>query len=65
MAKTVKRVSFCNRARKVVFHTELDAKIALAQRVRQDKGERRYYKCRFFNHYHLTSQEGRHVSEKE
>jgi hypothetical protein len=50
------RVHYCKRARKVSFLDELDAKIALAQRKRQEKGERRYYKCNFGDHYHLTSQ---------
>jgi len=47
----------CNRSGKVVFKTELDAMIALAQRQKQDKGEKRYYECG--NHFHLTSQEKR------
>lgn len=54
-----KRVHFCNRARKVVFHTELDAKIALAERLRKDKGEIRYYQCPHSNHFHLTSEKQR------
>lgn len=54
--KTKKRVSYCSRARKVIFHTELDAKIALAQRLHQEKGEKRYYPCNFGSHFHLTSQ---------
>lgn len=45
----------CNRANKVIFHDELDAKIALASRVWKDKGEIRHYPCT--NHWHLTSQE--------
>lgn len=49
-------VKLCKRMRKVIFHTELDAKIALAPRIRKDKGEIRYYKCEFGDHYHLTSQ---------
>lgn len=44
----------CSIRGKVMFATELDAKMALADRVWKDKGEQRYYKCR--NHYHLTSQ---------
>lgn len=47
--------AFCNRAHKVPFKTELDAKIALSSRVWRDKGEVRYYKCPHANHYHLTS----------
>lgn len=50
------RVYYCKRARKVSFRNELDAKIALAQRQRQEKGERRYYPCNFGPHFHLTSQ---------
>lgn len=64
MPKTTKRIDFCNRAHKVIFHTDLDAKIALAERIAKDKGERRFYRCKFANHYHLTSQEARHQSEK-
>lgn len=50
---------FCNRASKVIFHTELDAKIALAERIAKDKGEKRYYPCH--GHYHLTSMEKNQV----
>jgi hypothetical protein len=49
----------CNRSGKVIFRTELDAKIALAERVWKDKGERRYYPCQ--EHFHLTSQEKKAV----
>jgi len=51
-----KKLRRCNRAGKVVFETELDAKIALASRVWKDKGEKRYYPCPN-GHFHLTSQE--------
>lgn len=51
-----RRVEYCRRARKVSFIDELAAKIALAERVRKDKGEIRYYACNFGNHYHLTSE---------
>ncbi len=64
MGKPVKRMNWCPRARKVIFPNELEAKIALAQRQRQDKGEKRYYPCNFGKHYHLTSQEARHPSER-
>lgn len=47
------------RAQKVIFHTELDAKIALADRMAKDKGEIRYYPCEIANHWHLSSQEAR------
>ncbi len=47
------------RGQKTIFHTELDAKIALAGRVWKDKGEIRYYRCEIGNHWHLTSQEAR------
>lgn len=47
------------RGQKVIFHTELDAKIALAKRVGSDKGEVRAYKCEIGNHWHLTSQSKR------
>jgi hypothetical protein len=43
----------CNKAGKIIFATELDAKIALARRVWKDKGEKRYYPCG--KHFHLTS----------
>lgn len=45
------------RGQKVIFHTELDAKIALAPRIAKDKGEIRYYRCEIGNHWHLSSQE--------
>ena len=54
----------CNRAgNKVIFVTELDAKVALARRVWNDKGEKRYYPCKGSHplHYHLTSQEKRSI----
>ena len=55
----VRTVRYCQRARKVSFATELDAKMALASRLHQDKGEVRYYECQFAPkndpHYHLTS----------
>lgn len=48
----------CNRSgRKVIFKTELDAKLTLARRVWKDTGEVRIYACG--NHYHLTSQKKR------
>lgn len=49
----------CNRG-KVIFHTELDAKIALAGRKAKDRGEIRYYPCIMNGvilHWHLTSQQ--------
>lgn len=45
----------CNRAGKVVFETEVEAKLALARRVAKDKGEVDYYPCPN-GHFHLTSQ---------
>lgn len=47
------------RMQKVIFHTELDAKIALATRMAKDKGEIDYYQCELKGHWHLTSQEER------
>lgn len=47
---------------KVIFKTELDAKMALAWRIRRDKGEKRYYRCELGNHFHLTSQDRRKAS---
>lgn len=54
----------CAKARKVGFHTELDAKIALAQRIAKDKGEQRHYPCYAGGkkHFHLTSQEQRNAA---
>ena len=51
----MKRTRICNRVHKVIFFTELDAKLALAQRVWKDKGEVDYYPCH--GHWHLTSEE--------
>jgi hypothetical protein len=51
------KLSFCARANKVSFPSELEAKIVLARRVWKDKGEVRYYRCPHTNHYHLTSKE--------
>jgi len=42
---------------KVIFRTELDAKIALSSRVWRDKGEKRAYKCELGDHWHLSSQD--------
>jgi hypothetical protein len=47
----------CRRTGKVIFREEIEAKIALSRRVWKDKGERRYYPCKFGKHYHLTSEE--------
>lgn len=52
----------CGRARKVILKTELDAMIVLARRQNQDKGEKRYYKCSFGSHYHLTSEDKKAVA---
>lgn len=53
----------CGKQNKVIFPTELDAKLALATRVWKDKGEVDYYLCdfkcraaKYKEHYHLTSQ---------
>ena len=65
MLKSTRRIDYCKRMRKVAFKTELDAKIALAQRLRQDKGEIRYYPCPVKHHgethFHLTSQDKRSI----
>lgn len=47
----------CPKTGKVIFATELDAKIALSRRVWKDKGEVRYYPCTVGkeSHFHLTS----------
>jgi len=47
-------MSYCSRAHKVIFKTEIDAKLALFNRQRKEKGEQRYYPCG--KHFHLTSQ---------
>lgn len=47
---------------KVIFPTELDAKIEMAGHARFDTVSR-YYKCRFGNHYHLTTQPERQEGE--
>lgn len=47
------RTIICNRCGKVCFNTELDAKIALADRIKKDKGEIRHYRCG--RYWHLTS----------
>lgn len=59
------RVDYCRRARKVAFTSELDAKMALADRSARDKGEIRYYKCKFCPHYHLTSEKQRDSNHGE
>ena len=41
---------------KVIFHTELDAKIEASKHAAFDT-DSRYYKCRFGNHYHFSTQE--------
>jgi hypothetical protein len=51
------KVRRCNRTGKVIFATELEAKIALAWRVWKDKGEKRWYPCH--GHFHLTSEDKR------
>ena len=53
----------CNRTGKVIFASELDAKVALARRVWSDKGEKRWYPCEGSKprHFHLTSKEKRHI----
>jgi len=47
------------RCGKVIFFTEIDAKIALARMVWKDKGARRVQECTIcYGHvWHLTSQE--------
>lgn len=51
---------------KIILHTELDAKIALAARLAKDKGEIRYYECDAHGtkkHWHLTSQTKKEYDE--
>jgi hypothetical protein len=40
---------------KVIYPTELDAKIEVASHVKYDT-DSRYYKCRWHNHYHVSTQ---------
>lgn len=47
---------YCPETHKVAFRDELDAKMALARRIRNDKGEVRVYQCPFCHKFHLTSQ---------
>lgn len=56
MSKKKARLRRCNRTGKIIFRTELEAKIVLASRQYRDKGEKRIYSCH--GHYHLTSREG-------
>jgi len=39
------------------FPDELSAKIALARRINQDRGEKRYYACTLCSGFHMTSQD--------
>lgn len=60
--KKRKKKSFlrrCNISGLVILPTEIDAKLALAIRIRKDTGERRYFRCG--NHFHLTRQEARNA----
>ncbi len=50
------RRNYCGRDFKVIFPTELDAKIEVASHVKYDT-DSRYYKCLFGNHYHVSTQE--------
>lgn len=45
----------CSRTGLVIFSTELDAKIVLAYRQYNDRGEKRYFRCG--KHFHLTAQD--------
>lgn len=49
---------------KVIFPTELDAKIEIAGHAKFDTASR-YYKCRFRNHYHITTQAERVTNERD
>lgn len=51
------RLRRCGISGLVILDTELQAKIVLAKRIREDKGEKRYFRCQ--NHFHLTKQEQR------
>jgi hypothetical protein len=61
MAKHLKRrkqrpwLRRCNISGLVIFNSEIDAKIALAGRIRKESGEKRYFRCG--SHYHLSAQE--------
>ena len=56
--KSRRFVGYCG---KVVFHTELDAKIAFADMQRRDKEPERWYECNLcpVGTWHVTSQEQR------
>ncbi len=49
------RFKRCNRNNHRIIPSELEAKIALANRQRKDKGEIRIFRCG--THWHLTSQD--------
>ena len=68
MAKHLKRrkrkgyLARCNISGLVILSTELDAKLALATRIRKDTGEKRYFRCG--SHFHLTSEDARSVENE-
>lgn len=49
------RRQYCKRAQKVIFPTELDVKIELADHMRYGT-ESRPYKCLWGKHYHITTE---------
>lgn len=49
------RLTRCQAMGLVILHSELDAKIVLAQRMYRDKGERRYFACG--THFHLSAED--------
>ena len=53
--KTKPRRVYCKRTSKVIFPTELDVKIELANHVLYGT-ESRPYKCQWGRHYHITTQ---------
>lgn len=54
---------FCDYCRKRIMKDEIEAKLALATRVKQDKGEVRFYRCPKGNGYHLTSKKYRRKTD--
>ena len=53
--KAKPRRVYCNRANKVIFPSELDVKIELANHVLYGT-ESRAYKCPWGRHFHITTE---------
>lgn len=48
-----RRLTRCGRTGLVILVDEVHAKLVLAERIRKDTGETRYFQCG--NHYHLAA----------